>query len=99
VVGASALAGPWGVFLGWIGRHQLGTVAALLAWMLGVETAILKLAPPLARFLPGGAQGAIYRDTSNPLLLPAPVGVALFLGWLLLAGVLADRLLKSRDLT
>ena len=99
VVAACALAGPWGAFLGWIGRHQLATVAAILVYLLLVEAQILRLLPQLGRFLPGGAQAAIYRDTSNAHLFPAPVAVALFAGWLLAAGLLARRLVATRDLT
>ena len=99
IVLVCALSGPWGAFIGWIGRNQLVTVVAALVWMLVAESALINFVPAAGRFLPGGAQAAIYRDTGTPETLSMPVGIVLFLGWIGVAGWLASRLFERRDLT
>ena len=66
--------------------------------MLVAETVIISLLPSVGRFLPGGAQASIYRDTSIPHLLPMPAGIGLFAAWILAAAWLATRLVERRDL-
>ena len=85
VVAVSLLAAPWGVALGWIGRHMTGTLAAIVVYTLAVEGAINAVAPGVWKWLPGGAQAAIYRDATTTHLGQL-AGVFLFLGWLAVAG-------------
>ncbi|WP_195905814.1 ABC transporter permease [Parafrankia discariae] len=94
----STLTAPWGTFLGWLIRGQVPAVIVTIVWTLIVESALSAWIPGFARFLPGGAQAAIYRDTSTDVL-SMPWGLVLFCGWLSLAAVVADRLLRHRDVT
>ncbi|ONH60858.1 hypothetical protein CcI49_09740 [Frankia sp. CcI49] len=94
----STLSAPWGTFLGWVIRQQVPAVIITLIWTLVVESALSAWVPDFARFLPGGAQASIYRDTATDVLA-MPWGVALFCGWLAVAGVAAERLLHRRDVT
>jgi len=91
--------GPWGTFIGWIVRNQVVTVVGVLVWVLIAESAIINFAPSIGRFLPGGAQAAIYRDTATAQVLSMPIGIVLFAAWITAAGWLAAHLLERRDLT
>lgn len=92
------LATAWGVLLGWLGRSQVGTLLAVVAWTLLAEPAIFAIVPRVGRFLPGGAQTSIYRDFSSPWTLPTHWGLLLFLGWLALAGAGCAATIRTRDL-
>lgn len=98
VVLVSTLAGPWGTFLGWLIRSQVPAVIATIVWTLVVESAVSAWLPDVARYLPGGAEAAIYRDTTTSVL-SMPWGVALFVGWLTLGAAVSERLLRHRDVT
>ncbi|MEX5636258.1 ABC transporter permease [Parafrankia sp. FMc2] len=94
----STLAAPWGTFLGWVIRAQVPAVIATLVWTLVVESALNAWIPGFARFLPGGAQASIYRDTTVDVL-SMPWGLLLFCGWLAVAAAVSERLLRRRDVT
>jgi hypothetical protein len=80
VVIVSALAGPLGVAIGWAVRNQTCAVVGILVWILGVESAFVSLVPSVGKWLPGGAQAAVYRDpTSKHLGMSA--GLALLVAW------------------
>lgn len=96
IVIASALAAAWGTVVGWVVRHQAGALLLSLAWTLGVDNALLTLAPGLGRLLPGGAEAAIYRDPT-PHLLSMPLGLVVYTTWLLAAAAGARALLQRRD--
>lgn len=98
VVLVSTLAGPWGTFLGWVIRSQVPAVIATIVWTLVVESAVSAWLPDVARYLPGGAEAAVYRDTTTEVL-SMPWGVVLFLGWLTLGAAVSERLLRHRDVT
>jgi len=99
VFAVSALAAPWGMLIGWIVRSQTGALGGIMAWTLLAESAILALAPSVARFLPGGAESSIYRDFATADTLLCPWGFVLFAGWIALAAVAATVVTRRRDLT
>lgn len=94
----SALAAPWGNLVGWLIRQPVLTLVVLVAWTLMIETLIVKAAPDVARFLPGGAQSAIILDLSSGNPFAAQWGYLLFAGYLALAGVAAVTSNLRRDL-
>lgn len=97
LLAANALAGAWGVAIGFIVRNQIVAVIAYLAYALVVEVTILRLFPPVGKWLPGGAQTAMYFDTKHYFSFPG--GTLLFLGWLAGTCVVAVVLLKRRDVS
>lgn len=98
VFACNVLAAPWGVFIGWIIRHQIGAVGALMALTLLLDPALQRLVPDLAKYLLTIAMSSVYRDVHTDLLSP---GIALLViaGWLSAAGFAAHRLFRSRDIT
>ncbi len=99
VFAATALAAPWGMLIGWVVRSQTATLVGLLAWTAVAEPAVNSLAPALGRFLPGGAQAAIYRGfEEGDLVVSTPGGYLLFAGWLALAATASVLLVRKRDL-
>jgi ABC-type transport system involved in multi-copper enzyme maturation permease subunit len=97
LVAVSILAAVWGVLLGWLLRRPLPAIAVLVVTAMGVEPALARLVPALAQFLPTVVLGAIYHD-ARPDLLPVPLAVLVFAGWLAVAGFAAHFLLRSRDI-
>lgn len=97
VFAVCALAGPWGVLIGWVVRAQVSAIVGIMAWTLVAESAVVALAPAIGRFLPGGAQASMYRDAGGDAL-SWPWGFVLFAGWLALAAVAAVALERRRDL-
>jgi ABC-2 type transport system permease protein len=77
----SLLAGPWGVAIGLAVRRQLPCVVGLIAWTVVADPAIGTWLPPVGRWLPGGAQEALYRDPQSQHVAMA-AGGALFLAWI-----------------
>lgn len=94
----NVLAAPWGVFIGWIVRHQIGAVGALMALTLLLDPALQRLVPDVAKYLLTIAMSSVYRDVHTDLFSP---GTALLViaGWLGVAGLAAHRLFRSRDIT
>jgi hypothetical protein len=97
VFAATVLAAPWGMLLGWIVRAQTAALGGLVGYTLIAETALFVLVPDVARFLPGGAQSAIYRSPDDALLA-THWGYVLFGGWIALAAAVAVVLVRRRDL-
>jgi ABC-2 type transport system permease protein len=98
VLAVSTLGCSWGALLGWLGRAQVATLLAVIAWTLLAEPTVLAAVPSVGRFLPGGAQTSIYRDFSNPHTLATHWGYLLFCGWLALAAGAATVSNRKRDL-
>lgn len=98
VIAVSTLGCAWGALLGWLGRTQVATLLAVIAWTLLAEPAVLAAVPSVGRFLPGGAQTSIYRDFANPHTLATQWGYLLFGGWLALAACGAVVSNRRRDL-
>ena len=84
----SGLAGPWGAALGWLGRRQVPTIIGAIVWTLAAETAVLALFPSIGRWIPGGAQLAIYRDQSFETVGWA-VGIVVFCCWVVVVTTVA----------
>lgn len=98
LIAVSALASPWGNFLGWLLRQQVVTLLVIVAWTFLIETMIVKAAPDVFRYLPGGAQSSIVLDVTNGNPLANPWGYVLFTGYLVLAGAFAVASNLKRDL-
>jgi hypothetical protein len=99
VFAATTLAAPWGMLIGWVVRAQTATLVGLLAWTAIAEPAVNGLVPELGRFLPGGAQTAIYRGfDAGDAAVSTPAGYLLFAGWLAVAATAAVLLARRRDL-
>ncbi|MFI2032950.1 ABC transporter permease [Streptomyces buecherae] len=98
VFACNVLAAPWGVFIGWIVRHQIRAVGALMALTLLLDPSLQRLVPDVAKYLLTIAMSSVYRDVHTDLLSP---GTALLViaGWLGVAGLAAHRLFRSRDIT
>ncbi|MCG7528885.1 ABC transporter permease [Streptomyces sp. OfavH-34-F] len=94
----NVLAAPWGVFLGWIIRHQIAAVVAVMALTLLMDPGIQRLAPEAASYLFTIAMSSIYRDVGHVLLSPQ-VALLVIAGWLAAAGFAAYRFFRVRDLT
>ncbi|MFE9535003.1 ABC transporter permease [Streptomyces sp. NPDC006691] len=71
IVAVSALAGPWGVALGYLIRNQVATVLAIVVYTTGIEAVLIVVAPSFGRFLPGGAQLSLLHDPELTMPLPA----------------------------
>ncbi|MEY9997765.1 ABC-2 type transport system permease protein [Streptomyces sp. V4I8] len=98
VFACNVLAAPWGVFVGWIVRHQIGAVGALMALTLLVDPALKRLVPDEAKYLLTVAMSSVYRDGAADLLSPQ-TALLVIAGWLAAAGYAAHKLLHSRDIT
>ncbi|KOT80914.1 hypothetical protein ADK70_27070 [Streptomyces rimosus subsp. pseudoverticillatus] len=98
VFACNVLAGPWGVLLGWIIRHQVGAVVALIALTLLVDPALVRLIPEVGKFLMTIAMSSVYRD-GKPELLSEPVAFLVIGGWLAIAWFGARKLFLTRDIT
>lgn len=92
----TVLSAPWGVCIGWITHHQVAAVAFLVLTTLAVEPYLADIVPALGKYLLTIAMGSVYLDTKS-YLLPVPAALAVIGGWLLLAWLLADRLVRRRD--
>ncbi|MEL3949650.1 MULTISPECIES: ABC transporter permease [Streptomyces] len=91
IVVISALAGPWGVALGYLIRNQVATVIAIVAYTSGIEAVLIVAAPSFGRFLPGGAQLSLLHDPELTMPLQAWAAVAVLLGYVAVALVCALR--------
>ncbi|MEU7161962.1 hypothetical protein [Streptomyces chrestomyceticus] len=76
----NVLAGLWGLGIGVLVRSQVSAVSLVLAWTLLIETMIIGFLPETGRWLPGGAQEALYRGTDRGTLDMLPGGL-LFCGY------------------
>ncbi|KUN84426.1 ABC transporter permease [Streptomyces griseoruber] len=94
----NVLAAPWGVFIGWIIRHQIASVVTVMALTLLVDPGLQRLAPKAASYLFTIALSSVYRDVGHTLLSPQ-TALLVIAGWLAAAGCAAYRLLRVRDLT
>ncbi|MBD0706876.1 MULTISPECIES: ABC transporter permease [unclassified Streptomyces] len=94
----NVLAAPWGAFLGWIIRHQIGSVIAVMAMTLLVDPGLQRLVPGLSKYLLTIAMSAVYRDVNHDLLSPQ-AALLVIAGWLAAAGFAGYRLLRTRDIT
>ncbi|HEY7074196.1 MAG TPA: hypothetical protein VH418_02455 [Solirubrobacteraceae bacterium] len=97
-IAATTLYGVIGVGIGFVGRAPAGTLIAGIAWFLVVETALLKLWPDGARFLPGGAAEALAQGKGPDLLAPGWGGL-LLCGWTVLAIAVASWDVERRDVS
>lgn len=97
IVVISALAGPWGVALGYLIRNQVATVLAIVAYTSGVEAVVIVAAPSFGRFLPGGAQLSLLHDPELTMPLQAWAAVVLLLGYIAVALVCALRREKTAE--
>ncbi len=93
----SGLAGLWGAALGWLGRRQVPTIIGAIVWTLAAESALLALSPSIGRWLPGGAQLAIYRDQSFETVGWA-VGIVVFCGWVAVVTTVAWFVIDKKGL-
>src|SRR4051794_685121 len=76
---ATALYALVGVGLGVLLRNQTVAISVALGWLFIVESALLAFVPDLARWLPGGAAGALSGATGPESdLLPMWGGALLF---------------------
>ena len=94
----NVLAAPWGVFLGWIIRHQIASVVTVMGLTLLVDPGLQQLAPKASGYLFTIAMSSVYRDVGHTLLSPQ-AALLVIAGWLAAAGFAAYRLLRVRDLT
>jgi len=94
----SLLAAPWGVFIGWLCRNQLASVATVLGLTLLVEPALQRLVPPVGKYLMTIAMSSVYRDPHTDLL-SEPVALLVIAAWLVAAGLAARALVLSRDIS
>lgn len=86
----------WGSLLGWIVRNQVVAVVAVVVQMLLLEPALMEFAPAVGKFLPTSAMGSVFRDV-NPELLGPVTGLAVLVAWLVACGLLARKLITTRD--
>ncbi|MEV0449767.1 hypothetical protein [Streptomyces sp. NPDC050600] len=82
IVVITALAGPWGVALGYVIRNQVATVLAVVAYTTGVEAVLIVVVPSFGRFLPGGAQLSLLHDPELTMPLAAWASIPLLLGYI-----------------
>ena len=100
LVGGAAAAALWaaiGVGVGAVVRHQAATLVGLCAWLLFVETLLLRDLTNLdvGRFLPGAAAAALSGQMpETPLLAPTAALVLLLL--YAAAAILAGRVATNR---
>lgn len=98
VFACSVIASLWGAFLGWIVRNQVASVLTLLVLTLLIEPAIQRIVPDVSAYLFTIALSSLYRD-GKPELLSAPLATVVALAWVLVAGLVAGRTLRTRDIT
>ncbi|MDX8146956.1 hypothetical protein SK854_32910 [Lentzea sp. BCCO 10_0061] len=84
----------WGLFVGVIVRNYFLAPTVLFAVHIG-SALVLESWPAVGQLLPFGA--SLSMVTAQPGLLPAHLGVLLYLTWLVLAGTLAWTVTTSRD--
>ncbi|WP_116246382.1 ABC transporter permease [Nocardiopsis sp. FIRDI 009] len=96
VFAVTALAAPFGVFLGWLIRNQVATVLVLALVTVGLEPYLLRAVPEVAKYLMSIAMSSVYLD-GKPELLSVPAALAVIGGWLAVTGLAGNRLLTSRD--
>jgi hypothetical protein len=94
---ACVLAAPWGLLLGWIGRRTSVTLGVIIVYTLVAEGAIDNVSPMAWKWLPGGAQSAIYGDMSA-LHFSMGAGIVIFLIWIVLAALVATIRARRGDL-
>ncbi|MFB1048010.1 ABC transporter permease [Streptomyces chrestomyceticus] len=85
IVLVSALAGPWGVALGYLMRNQVATVLVLVCYSVGIEAVLIVIAPAFGRFLPGGAQLSLLHDPELTLPLPSWAALVLLTAYIAVA--------------
>ncbi len=94
VVFAGAL---WGSTLGTLLRNQAAAVVVMLLNTWLVSEALFRLLPRVGRFTIDEAMASVYRDP-KPELLPVTAGLAVLVGWIVLAAVAGRRQFLHRDL-
>lgn len=97
VFAVTALAAPFGVFLGWLIRNQIATVMVLVMVTVGLEPYLLRAVPEVAKYLMSIAMSSVYLD-GKPELLSVPLALAVIAGWLAVTGLISNRALAARDL-
>ena len=98
LVAVSALAGPWGLFIGAVVRSPVASSAGIVVWTTMVEATLIHLFPTVGRWLPGGVQAAVVADPSLPQRLGPAEGAALLLLWVAGAAWLAVASFRTRDI-
>lgn len=93
----SGLAGPWGAALGWLGRRPTPTIIGVIVWTLAAESAVLALSPGIGRWIPGGAQLAIYRDQSFESV-GWGTGIVVFCCWIAVVTTAAWLVIRRKGL-
>ena len=91
----------FGVAVGSAIRSQVVAITGVLVWMLVLENLVSFGLPSIGRWLPFSALSAVFTspgvDTGPFTPLDPQVGLAVFLGWVVLALLLAWGLLTRRD--
>lgn len=96
VFAVTALAAPFGVFLGLLIRNQVATVLVLALVTVGLEPYLLRAVPEVAKYTMSIAMSSVYLD-GKPELLAVPAALAVIAGWLAVTGLAGNRLLAARD--
>ncbi|GAA1092578.1 ABC transporter permease [Nocardiopsis metallicus] len=96
VFAVTALAAPFGVFLGLLIRNQVAAVLVLALVTVGLEPYLLRAIPEVAKYTMSIAMSSVYLD-GKPELLAVPAALAVIAGWLAVTGLASNRLLAARD--
>jgi ABC-2 type transport system permease protein len=104
LVGLS-LNGILGVAVGALLRSQVLAITVLLVWLFVVENLVAALWPGIGRWMPFQALNALFLSDEVMANVPegmfapldAPLALATFLGYVLVATVIAGILLRTRD--
>ena len=95
----------FGVAIGALLRSQVVTITVTLVWLFVAETVINVMAPGIGRWLPFQVLNALFMSEESMAAAPAgrflpldaPVALATFLAYVLVAVVAAGVLLRTRD--
>jgi ABC-2 type transport system permease protein len=99
------LTAMFGVALGALLRNQVVAITVALVWVMVVESLVAQLLPEVGRWLPFQALNALFVSPEMRAAMPDGMfsllepmaGLAVFLGYVLVAMVSAGVLLRTRD--
>jgi hypothetical protein len=95
---ATMLAGPLGVGVGALVRHQTAAIIGVSVWTMVVENVLVNAVPAVGKWFPGGALSAMtHTSTSNGDLLPMWAAAVLFAGYAAAFALIAVRFTIRRD--